>query len=116
MHSTEKRHLHILLALLLLAQGVLTLLQGADHSLVLNGYGDVLHQHDHGRADMHHVAAIDGGTDEHGHHFHVHLPASALVSIATTFEYVAAPAGESSPAPALPAILTYAPPVPPPNA
>jgi len=111
--------------MLLLANSLLTLELGADHALVTDTHSyaaehrDAIDPHAGARGDpesLHHVAAIDGGTDEHGHHFHVHLPAHALVASTTTFEYAAAPAAEPKPAPLLPASLSYAPPVPPPNA
>jgi len=118
------RWIHALLALLLLANGVLVAVQSAHYALEAeHPFGDsVLHHADSDGQDdnhhhaAHHVVAIDSGTDEHGHHFHVHLPAHALVSTASPFEYEAGADAEPSPAPLIPTSLTYAPPVPPPNA
>lgn len=135
MHTLlERRHLYILLALLLLANSVLTVFlsvgQGADHSLMTAAHGhgaeyrhhgaahyhDGAPHHDEAAAALHHAAAIDGGTDEHGHHFHVHLPAHALVAAFAFFAYESAPPVMVVLTPLLLPSLTYAPPVPPPNA
>lgn len=121
----SRRTLSLLLALLLLASSLLTasltMEQGMDHSQqagVHSHAGEHHHStrhHDGASADLHHVAAIDGGTDEHGHHFHVHLPAHALVAAFTFFDYEFAPPVMAAFTPLLLPSLTYAPPVPPPN-
>lgn len=127
--------LHVMLALLLLANGLLSAAQPVHaghlpvtgmHSHAADDHHTVGNEHDVSRHadqrhephhyEQHHIAAIDGGTDEHGHHFHVHLPAHALVSTFSPFEYAAAVVAVPAQTPLLPASLTYAPPVPPPTA
>lgn len=114
-----RRSFHFLLALLLLANSLLSLAQGADHSLAVVAHNDVAHHHHdhaHDHADMHHITAIESGPDDHGCHFHVHLPVHALVAAFSPFDYEASvKAVPTSLQRQLPS-LTYAPPVPPPNA
>jgi hypothetical protein len=113
----SRRSLHLLLALLLLGNSLLTLAQGSDHSLTVaaHSHHDVAHHH-HNHADMHHVTAIESGPDEHGCHFHVHLSVHALVAAFSPFDYEAAAPATPTPLPLQLPSLTYAPPVPPPNA
>jgi hypothetical protein len=77
--SVAHRCLQALLALLLLVNSVLAAAQTAHHVIEEQSVTTVK-IHDDDCRDHYQVASIDSGTDEHGHCFHVHLPAHALVS------------------------------------
>jgi uncharacterized protein involved in copper resistance len=114
--------LHALLMLLVIASGTMAAVQTAQHG---DSHSSVdaaplgWHDHDHRHSDHHHqddqhdVVAQD---DEHGHHFHVHLPLQALLAAEPELEWSGSPALRLAANPPSPFSLNIAPPVPPPNA
>jgi hypothetical protein len=109
------RWIHALLALLLFCNGMLAAAQASHHASDAHAVVEAKTHGDHCR-DHYQPASIDSGSDEHGHCFHVHLPAHALVSYDRGVDVDATSAGIIVATPQLPVSLAIAPPVPPPNA
>jgi hypothetical protein len=115
------RHgLHVLLMLLVIASGLVAAAQTAHHvdthagaqpsTFGWHSHDDAHHDH-HG--DLYDVATAE---DEHGHHFHVHLPLQALMSAQPLVAWSGSSSLQQAPNSPVPHSLALAPPVPPPNA
>lgn len=108
------RWIHALLALLLFCNSVLVAAQ-ASHQASEAHTAIETQAHEDDCRDHYQVASIDSGTDEHGHCFHVHLPAHALLAYASVIDIDTTPTGIAVATPPLPVSFAAAPPVPPPN-
>jgi len=123
MQPVRHRWIYALLILLVLTSGVLAAVQSAQHGdmhqvadSAAHTSDSGWHSHRHVHHDDHDAAAIEEADDAHGHYFHVHLPALALMSSDNLLAAVATTLVIPSADFLLPLSYTQAPPVPPPNA
>jgi hypothetical protein len=119
MQSPARYALHVLLILLVLASGTLAAVQAAHHGDAhASNQPDTFdwHSHGHTHPDHHDVLPdMDTPEDEHGHHFHVHLPLQALLSAIPVLDWFRPPTQLLTTNQPPPLSLIQAPPVPPPN-
>lgn len=115
----NRRSLHTLLILLMLASGIVTAVQSSLH-LASHQFATDLHHghgwHDHDDETAHHALVIEGDSDEHGHHFHVHVPVCAALDDSSSLVLAHANTAIAEHTALQLHSPTYTPPVPPPNA